>query len=121
MPIRLLTRSLMVAALVAGGHQLCTATAANAQAQLPGIQAPVVSDIPDQKLDAVVTALVAVDRVQQEYREKLKGIAEEANNAAEKAVTDQGLSVDEFKSIIVAAQNNPDVRKRIVGRLPNNE
>jgi 3-oxoacyl-[acyl-carrier-protein] synthase III len=111
----------MAAAVVVGGYQLCTAPAANAQAQVPGIQAPVVADIPDQKLDAAATAMVGVDRVQQEYREKLKGIAEEANKAAEKAVTDQGLSVDEFKTIIVAAQTNPDLRKKIVGRLPNNE
>ena len=34
-----------------------------------------------------------------------------------KAVTDQGLSVEEYNSILVVAQNNPEVRKKIVERM----
>jgi len=120
MPITSLTRTLMVAALLAGG-QLCVAAGANAQAQLQQIQAPVVADIPDQKLNAAATALLQVTRVQQEYQEQQKRMAEDANRAAEKAVTDQGLSVDEFKTIIVAAQSDPEVRKKILQRMPRSE
>jgi hypothetical protein len=110
----------MVAALLATG-QLCAAATASAQDQLPGTQAPVVADIPDQKLNAAATALMLVNQVQQQYQEQQQRMAEDANRAAEKAVTDQGLSVDEFKTIIVAAQNDPDVRKKILQRMPRSE
>ena len=44
-------------------------------------------------------------------------IADEANNALVKAVTDQGLSVEEFNSIMVIAQNDPGVREKILQRI----
>jgi hypothetical protein len=44
-------------------------------------------------------------------------IAEEAHAAMQKAVTDQGLSVDEYNSIVQTAQNNPSVRDQIMKRL----
>jgi hypothetical protein len=110
----------MMAALVAGG-QLCIASTANAQAQSPEIQSPVAPQIPDHKLDAAATAMMEVNRLQPEYQEQVKRIAEDANKAVEKAVTDRGLSVDEFKTIIVAAQNDPDVRKKLLQHLPKNE
>ena len=72
MPITSLTRTLMVAALLAGG-QLCVAAGANAQAQLPQTQAPVVADIPDQKLNAAATALLQVTRVQQDLSVLFRG------------------------------------------------
>jgi hypothetical protein len=34
-----------------------------------------------------------------------------------KAVTDQGLSVEEYTSIMVVAQNDPMVRQKILQRL----
>ena len=34
-----------------------------------------------------------------------------------KAVTDQGLSVQEYTSILVVAQNDPEVREKIVQRI----
>ena len=37
----------------------------------------------------------------------------EANDAMAKAVTDQGLSVDEYNSIISAAHNDPAVREKL--------
>ena len=120
MSIRSLTSPLMVVALLASA-QLCFAPVASAQAQLPEAQVPFVPDIPDQKLDAAATALALVSRLHQEYQEQQKRIADDANRAAEKAVTDQGLSVDEFKMIVVAAQNDPDVRKKILQRMTKSE
>jgi hypothetical protein len=35
----------------------------------------------------------------------------------EKAVTDQGLSVDEYNSIIRTAQNDPTVREKLTQRI----
>jgi hypothetical protein len=42
---------------------------------------------------------------------------DEANKALVKAVTDQGLSVEEYTSIMVVAQNDPAVRQKIVQRM----
>jgi hypothetical protein len=41
----------------------------------------------------------------------------EAVNALEKAVTDQGLSVEEYDSILEVAQSDPDVREKIRQRI----
>ena len=62
--------------------------------------------------------------VKQEYQQRIAAaapaeqerLAGEANGALEKA-TDQGLSVEEFNTILVVAQNNPDVREKIRQRL----
>jgi len=63
--------------------------------------------------------------VKQDYQQRIataapsdkQRIAEEAGDALEKAVTDQGLSVDEFNKIIVVAQNDPAVLEKIRQRL----
>jgi hypothetical protein len=44
-------------------------------------------------------------------------IADEANQALGKAITDQGLSVDEYNSIIRTAQNDPSVRQKLTQRI----
>jgi hypothetical protein len=100
---------------------------ANAQVQP---QAPSAADqaenIPDQKLDAAAAAIERMAGIKQDYQSRIQKepssaeqdrLVEEGNNAMEKAVTDQGLSVDEYDSILVVAQNNPTVRDKIVQRL----
>jgi hypothetical protein len=126
--MRSLMRPLAMALLVAIWH-LCIVPPASAQAQLPGTQAPQVPNISDEKLDAVAMALVIVTRLRQDYQEQITGaapsdrerITDEGNSALEKAVTDQGLSVEEFNTIIVVAQNDPDVREKILQRLRSPE
>jgi hypothetical protein len=44
-------------------------------------------------------------------------IAEEGNSARKKAVEDQGLTIEEYNSIIMAAQNDPEVRNKILQRM----
>jgi DNA-binding response OmpR family regulator len=44
-------------------------------------------------------------------------IAGEAGNALEKAVTDEGLSVEEYTTILEMAQANPQVRQKIIERM----
>jgi len=44
-------------------------------------------------------------------------IVNEANSALVKAVTDQGLSVEEYNSILEVAQNDPGVRAKIRQRM----
>jgi hypothetical protein len=46
-----------------------------------------------------------------------EGIASEAVDALTRAVTDQGLSVEEYTSILEVAQNDPDVRQKIIHRI----
>jgi hypothetical protein len=41
----------------------------------------------------------------------------EGNDALEKAVTDQGLTVDEYNRIITVAENDPAVRTKLLERL----
>jgi len=46
-------------------------------------------------------------------------LAEEENDALQKAVTDQGLSVDEYSSIIRIAEYDPAVRQKLAKRIPH--
>ena len=109
--------------------------AASAQAPSPPAAAPGQSvpdqnqspNIPDQKLDAAASALQQVAGLKRDYQQRLDSassdsdkllIVEEANSALTKAVTDQGLSVEEYTAIMVIAQNDPQVREKILQRLP---
>lgn len=107
---------------------LALAPVANAQTvpaapDQSGQQTP--AAIPDQKLDAAAAALERVTSVRREYQEKIntspdddqQRIAAEANTAMSKAVTDQGLSLEEFNSIIRVAQNDAGVREKILQRV----
>jgi hypothetical protein len=120
--MQLLMRPLAAAMLTAAW--LVSVPAANAQAQLPSPsdQTP---NIPDQKLDAAAAALKQVASVKENYQQRFEAaapsdrerIADEANNALVKVVTDQGLSVEEYTSILVVAQNDPAVREKILQRI----
>ena len=134
--MRLLMRSL--AGGVTTAVWLLSVPAANAQAQFPSPgpseQRPSFPDeksipdqnsIPDQKLDAAAAALEQVANVREDYQQRMEdatpsdrqGIADEAKNALVKAITNHGLSVEEYTSILVVAQNDPVVREKIVQRI----
>jgi hypothetical protein len=123
-PKQLLMRTLTAATLtVAWMVSVSAATAQTEQSTpAPSEQA---TNIPDQKLDAIAAALGQVVSVRESYEQRLQTappseadrIADEAKGALVKAVTDQGLSVEEYNSILVVAQNNPEVRKQIVQRM----
>ena len=82
-------------------------------------------DIPDQKLDAAAAAVGRVATVKETYQNRIETadaadkprIANEAYNAIVKAVTDQGLSVDEYTAILVVAQSDSNIREKIIQRL----
>ena len=81
--------------------------------------------VSDQKLDQAAAAIQQVTTVRNTYAGKLSGasadeqdkIADEAHAAMQKAVTDQGLSVGEYNSIVQLAQNDPSVRDQLMKRL----
>lgn len=97
-------------------------------AQSPAPAAPAQgqpADISDQKLDAAAAALEKVSDLKHNYEQRLSAapageqekIADEANDALSRAVTDQGLSVEEYNAIIQVAQNDPQVRQKILSRV----
>jgi predicted ATPase with chaperone activity len=128
--MQVLTRSIAAAALVVAGH-FVVLPAARAQAPSPSpSQAPPTSqspsaDVSDQKLDAAAAALQRVVSLKADFQQRINTapeadrdkIASEASGALTKAVTDQGLSVEEYSSILTVAQNNADVREKILQRI----
>ncbi len=115
-------------ALTAAG--LLSLPAANAQQQPPSAPPattpkPAPTTIPDKKLDAAAAAVKQVSTVKGTFEQKLaqapaaekERLVDEANDAMEKAVTDQGLSIDEYATILEVAQNDPIVRDKLLQRL----
>jgi hypothetical protein len=120
-----LTRSLFAAALVAGWYSsVPSAIAQRAEPPSPSPSSPAPS-ITEQKLDAAAAALERVIGLQKTYEQRLaqaeqadkEHIVAEANDALTKAVADQGLSVEEYSSILEMAQNDPEVRGKLLQRI----
>ena len=127
-----------LAATALGAAWLAAAPAVIAQTQQPAKPAPTqpapakpapgqaAQAIPDEKLDKAAAATVQVAGLSRDYREQLavapqsdkQRIVDEANNAIEKAITQQGLSLQEYSSIMEEARNNPEVHQKILDRLP---
>jgi predicted ATPase with chaperone activity len=113
----------LAAALLGVGVVLAAPTVM-AQSQQPAPAAPSAA-IPDQKLDAAAAAMKQVTDLQRDYRQKIDAaapadkqrLASEGNAALKKAVTDHGLSVDEYNKILTVAQNDPTVRAKLMQRL----
>ena len=96
--------------------------------QTPSLQTPSPSTpISDEKQNAAAAAIGQVATIRQSDEGKIAAapssdkqrLAKEQNDALEKAVTDQGLSVDEYNSIIRTAQNDPTVREKLTQRIPH--
>ena len=115
--------SIIAAAMLAVGW-LLSPPAGNAQAQQPSLSEPA-PDISDQKLDATAAAIVRVAVLKEEYQQRINSappaererLAGEAMTALAKAVTDQGLAVEEYSSILEVAQTNSEVREKIRQRI----
>jgi len=110
--------------LIAAGLLFVPAANAQVQSPSPGLSNPS-SAIPDQKLDAAAAAIERVASLKQDYQQRIaaaapadkEDILNEAIHALAKAITDQGLSVEEYDSILEVAQNDPDVREKIRQRI----
>jgi hypothetical protein len=123
MTMRPIVRLLSVVSLLAAWHS--SIPVANAQPSAPELSAPAPS-ISDKKLDAAAAALAQVVAIQQSYRQRFdhaatpsdqERIVAEARDAVTKAVKDQGLLVEEYNSIIEIAQNDPEVRGKVLQRI----
>jgi uncharacterized protein YqfA (UPF0365 family) len=83
-------------------------------------------DLSDQKLSQAAAALERVVSVQNDYRQRIaeaeapaekERLVAEANNELSKAVTEQGLSVEEYSSILDVARDDPEIRGKILQRI----
>jgi hypothetical protein len=123
--MQLFTRSLAAAILTTGCYLSVPTVNALAQSppRGPATSAPQVSD---QKLSAVADAFKRVAELQKDYQQRIaeaeapaekERIVAEAQNKLTKAVTEQGLSAEEYASILDAARDDPEIRGKILQRI----
>jgi hypothetical protein len=127
MKLRLFSYGLALAASAMFGSTLVASAqqaAPPAVQQQPGQSTPA----PDEaKLKSFAVAFLEVDRIGKEYSPRLKEaktpeeqtrIKEEAGAAMTKAVESQdGITVDEYNSILTQAQSDPELANRISGKI----
>src|SRR5262249_20706200 len=123
--MRVLMLPAAAAILLIGADLLCAPAAyAQVQSHSPGATAQP-SNIPDLTLDASAASVQRETSLRQDYQQRIttaapadkERILNEANSALVKAVTDQGLSVEEYNSILEVAQNDPGVRAKLRQRM----
>lgn len=119
-------------AVAAAAVTLLSPLAAGAQTQPPpSTAAPATAPaaktaVSDQQITQAAVAMQKVMTIRQSYNQKLtqakpedRGrIADESQTEMQKAVTDSGLSVEQYNSILQLAQNDPNVREKLMSRLP---
>jgi hypothetical protein len=120
-----------VCAMTVTAAGLLVMPAAQAQQQSPSGPSVITpsptlpTDIPDKKLDAAAAAVKKVSVIKNKYDQQLAQapVAEkqrlegEAGDAMAKAVTEQGLSVEEYTTILRVAQKDPVVRDKLLQRM----
>ena len=117
---RYFVQMLAVTIIAGGSFTLVTIT----RSQTPEVVAPS-ETISEHKLDQFAAAMENMAELMQEYDEQLatatpsdkQRIVDEANRALDKAVTDNGLTVEEYLSIFRLAQNDSVLREKIINRL----
>lgn len=119
-----------VATIALLGSCLCLSQAFG-QSQPPTNKAPAASaaNISDQKIKAAATAIPAVEGIRQNYQKQIAqapegdkpGLENQAGNEMKKAITDQGLSIADYNSVLETAEKNPDVRERLIRQMPQSD
>jgi hypothetical protein len=123
--MRLFTRILVAAMLIAGCYHFTPTVSVLAQSPSPGpsTSAP---ELSDQKLNAAAAALGRVASLQKGYRQRIaeaetdaekERIVAEAHGEFTKAVTDQGLSLEEYASILDMARDDSEIRGKLLERI----
>ena len=105
--------------------------AASAQTQSSPSPAPTTAPVAktavsDQQITQAAVAMQKVMSIRQTYNQRMDSakpedrgrIAEEGQTAMKQAVADQGLSVQQYNAILQLAQNDPDVRAKLMSRVP---
>jgi hypothetical protein len=78
--------------------------------------------IPDGTIGKVGAALHDVAKVQEKYQGPIdsaspaqkQGLSEQANAEAVQAIQSHGISVQEYSNVVRTAQNNPQVKQRLL-------
>jgi hypothetical protein len=119
----LFIRSLAAAILTAG----CLILPINVVAQSPllGPSTTPAPNLSDQKLSAVAAALARIASLQKDYRQRIAEaepadkdrIVAQAHGEFTKAVTDQGLSLEEYAAILDMARDDPEIRGNLLERI----
>lgn len=121
-PLAAAVAAVTVLSPLAAGAQTQPPPSTAAPTTAPAAKTPV----SDQQITKAAIAMGKVMNIRQTYNQKLtqakpedRGrIADESQAAMQKAVTDQGLSVDQYNTILQEAQNDPNVREKLMSRLP---
>jgi hypothetical protein len=80
-------------------------------------------DVPEQVVSQVGKAVAEILKVRQSLEETLAGaqtdeerqsLTDQVEGAAVRAISDQGLTVDQYNQVITAAQEDPDLEERVL-------
>lgn len=123
--MQLFTRSFCAAILTVGCYLSMPTVNVLAQSPGPGpsISAP---DLSDQMLSAVAAALERIVSLQKGYRQRIaeteapaekERIVAEAHSEFTRAVTEQGLSLEEYASVLDMARDDPEIRGKLLQRI----
>jgi hypothetical protein len=122
--MRVFIPSIAAAILTAGCGVFVPAVNVLAQSPLPGpsTSAP---NLLDQKLGAVAAALERIASLQKDYRQRIAEavpadkdrIVAQAHGEFMKAVTDQGLSLEEYAAILDMARDDSEIRGNLLERI----
>ncbi|MDC9833818.1 DUF4168 domain-containing protein [Rhizobium binxianense] len=138
----MITRYTPVATMTAAVFSLLAFSPAFAQQQPAQAQPPAQGQAPmqgqsggngaaapvsDQKIEAFAVAYLQVDKVRQEYSAKIGATKDEAakqklQQEAKKQMVDtveasNGISVEEYSSILTAAQSDPALAKKVLEKI----
>jgi len=80
-------------------------------------------DVPDQVVSQVGKAVAEILKLRQSLEESMvvaksdeekQSLADQVEGAAVRAISDQGLTVDQYNQVITAAQGDSDLEERVL-------
>jgi len=89
----------------------------------PAEQALPDGDVPDQVVSQVGKAVAEILKLRQSLEESMavaqsdqekQSLADQVEGAAVRAISDQGLTVDQYNQVITAAQADSDLEERVL-------
>jgi len=105
-------------------HRILTWATAGALALAPvvAMAQDTTQPIPDQTIGKAGAALHDVAKLQQKYQGQMdsasadqkKGLSEKANAEAVQAIQSHGITVQQYSEVVHTAQNNPQVKQRLL-------
>ncbi len=81
------------------------------------------AQVPDEMVAKVGAAVGQVAMIRQEYTQRVQSagtdderdhLADQAQQAAVKAINDQGISVTEYNEVVTAAEGNQDLEDKLI-------